>query len=78
LQLHRLSPEIEKQFEGSASFEIHASDEDVGRYLDNHMSQLPSFILRNVDLQAEIKKEIIKTVDGMDESSHTVLVYQAS
>jgi len=44
---------------------IHASVEDVKRYLDGHMSRLPSFVSRNPDLQEELKAEIIKAVDGM-------------
>lgn len=58
-------PEIEKEFEGSMSLEIRARDEDVGRYLNEHMSHLPSFVLRNADLQKEVKVQIIKAVDGM-------------
>lgn len=61
----RFIPEIMREFEGCVSLEIHASDEDVRRYLDGHMSQLPSFVLRSLDLQEEIKTAIIKTVDGM-------------
>jgi Cdc6-like AAA superfamily ATPase len=61
----RFIPEIEKEFKGSMSLEIHASDEDVQRYLDGHMSQLPSFVSRSSDLKEEIKSEIIKAVDGM-------------
>ncbi len=61
----RFIPEIVKNFEGSISLEIRASDEDVRRYLEGHMSRLPSFVLRGLDLQEEIKTEIIKAVDGM-------------
>jgi hypothetical protein len=51
--------------EKCASLEIHASDEDVRRYLDGQMTRLPSFVLRNADLQEEIKTEIVKAVQGM-------------
>ncbi|KAF2175872.1 hypothetical protein K469DRAFT_763229 [Zopfia rhizophila CBS 207.26] len=61
----RFIPEIIQKFDGSPSLEIRASDEDLRRYLEGHMSQLPSFVSRNVDLQGEIKTEIIKAVDGM-------------
>ncbi len=57
--------DIEKEFKGCLSHEILASDEDVGRYLDSHMSQLPMVILRRLELQEEIKTEIIKAVEGM-------------
>jgi len=61
----RFIPEIEKQFQGCLYLEICASDEDVQKYLDGHMSQLPSFVIRSPDLQEEIKTEIMKAVDGM-------------
>jgi Cdc6-like AAA superfamily ATPase len=58
-------PEIENKFEGSIAVEIRADNEDVQRYLDGNMAQLPGFVLRNEALQAEIKSEIAKTVCGM-------------
>lgn len=57
--------DIMKEFEGCVSIEIWASNEDVRRYLDAHMSQLPSFVVRSHDLQEEIKDEIINVIDGM-------------
>lgn len=57
--------DIEKQFKGYLSCEILASDEDVRRYLDGHMSQLPTFILSRPKLQEEIKTEIVRAVEGM-------------
>jgi hypothetical protein len=61
----RFIPEIEKEFEGCVTLEIRASDEDVRRYIDGHMSLLPSFVFRNPDLQDEVRTEIVKSVDGM-------------
>jgi hypothetical protein len=62
----RFIPEIANEFAGKcATLEIHASDEDVRRYLDGQMTRLPSFVLRNADLQEEIKTEIVKAVQGM-------------
>jgi hypothetical protein len=53
-------------FEGKcASLEIRASDDDVRRYLDEHMARLPSFALRRVELREDIKSEIVKNVKGM-------------
>ena len=57
--------DIEKQFKGCLLREILASDEDVQRYLDDHMSQLPTFILSKPELQEEIKIEIVGAVEGM-------------
>jgi hypothetical protein len=45
--------------------DIRASDNDVRRYLEGHISQLPSFVLRSPDLQEKIKTKIIEAVDGM-------------
>ncbi|KAF4337456.1 ankyrin repeat [Fusarium beomiforme] len=61
----RLIPEIREEFDGSPSLEIHARDEDVERWVDGHMWQLPSFVTCYPDLQQEIKTEIVKSVDGM-------------
>jgi Cdc6-like AAA superfamily ATPase len=62
----RFIPEILSEFKGkSIKLEIRASNGDVERYLDGHMSMLPSCVLRNPGLQGKIKTEIIKAVDGM-------------
>jgi hypothetical protein len=68
----RFIPEIMREFEGSVSLEIRATNEDVQRYLDGHMSQLPSFVLRSPELQGEIKTEIEKAVDGMSVLSYAI------
>ncbi len=56
---------IEKEFKGDTVLEIRASEEDVRTYLDGHMFRLPGFVVRSVELQQEIKTDIIKAVDGM-------------
>jgi hypothetical protein len=58
-------PDIEREFKGCLSREILASDEDIRRYLDSHMSQLPSFVLSRPKLQKEINTEIVRAVEGM-------------
>ena len=58
-------PDITGRFQGSMSLEIRASEHDVRRYLDSQISNLPSFVKRNPDLQEEVKAEITKAVDGM-------------
>lgn len=68
----RFIPEIIKNFEGCVSLEILASDKDVHRYVDGHTLQLPSVVLRNPDLQEEIKTEITKAVKGMYVVSHVI------
>lgn len=54
--------EIKKKFEGSLSLEICARDEDIGKYLDGHMSQLPILDERNKDLSEEVKAKIKKQI----------------
>ena len=62
----RFIPEILKEFEGrSIWLEIRARNEDVARYLDGHISRLPSCVSRSYGLQQRIKTEVIKAVDGM-------------
>ena len=61
----RFIPEITEMFKGSTSLEIRASEEDVRRYLEGHMSKLPTFVRNSSDLQEEVKAGIVKAVDGM-------------
>lgn len=58
-------PDIEQEFKKWPSREILASDEDVGKYLESHMSELPSCVSSRPDLQEEIKAEITSAVEGM-------------
>jgi Cdc6-like AAA superfamily ATPase len=61
----RFDTEITNQFEESMSLEIRATPEDVRRYLDGRMLELPDFVRRNPKLQEELKTTIIQQVDGM-------------
>jgi hypothetical protein len=61
----RFIPEITEKFEGSMSLEIRASEQDIRRYMDGHMSHLPSFVGRSLDLQEEVKTNIAQSVKGM-------------
>lgn len=74
----RFIPEIRKEFEGCLSLEIRANDEDVRKYLDGHMLQLPSFVLANLDLQKEIKTAIAQAVDGMYVFPYGIIENQVS
>jgi hypothetical protein len=74
----RFIPDVMEEFKGSPSLEIRANDEDVQRYLDGHMLQLPSFVLRSPDLREEIKTEIVKAVDGMYMPSYAIMADQFS
>ncbi|KAH8592112.1 hypothetical protein B0O99DRAFT_717254 [Bisporella sp. PMI_857] len=65
----RFIPEIMKEFEGSLSLEIRASDRDVLEYVNGRMQLLlRSRISKYPDLQDTIRKEILKSVDGMYDS----------
>ena len=58
-------PNIEKEFVGNSTLEIRASEEDVRRYLDDHLVGFPRFVDENSELREEIKTAIIKAVNGM-------------
>jgi hypothetical protein len=70
----RFIPHIVKEFQGAPSLEIRASDGDVKRYLDGQSSRLPSFVRRNLDMQEQIKAEIVKAVEGMYALSHLAML----
>lgn len=64
----RFIPEITDYFTGrtgSLSLEIWADEDDVRKYLEGHMTQLPSFVTRNTDLQMQIVNEIAQSIEGM-------------
>jgi hypothetical protein len=69
-------PKITKKFERNILLKIRASKEDVRKYLDNHILRLPLFVSRSLDLQKEIKTEIIKIVNSKYASSHTIIIDQ--
>ncbi|KAH7000109.1 hypothetical protein EDB80DRAFT_686728 [Ilyonectria destructans] len=61
----RFIPDILARFKSSPSLEIRASKEDVQKYLENNMNELPAFVETNSKLQEEIKSSISEAVDGM-------------
>jgi hypothetical protein len=58
-------PDVEDEFKGCLVREILASDEDVYRYLNRHISRLPKFILSLPELQKEIRTEITRAIEGI-------------
>ena len=58
-------PEIKAQFVGCTALEIRASKEDVRRYLENCMRELPRCVVQHADLQSKITTQILALVDGM-------------
>lgn len=69
----RFIPDITERFERDTWLEIRASKEDIQRYLEGHIDELPRFVRRDLDLQQEISSEIVKAVDGMNVASYPVL-----
>lgn len=61
----RFIPEITETLANFVSLEIRASEHDVGKYLDGHMSHLPRFVQQSEELRNEIKTKIVKAIDGM-------------
>jgi hypothetical protein len=61
----RFTFEVTQKFKGCLSREILASNEDVRRYLDCHMSPRRAFLRKNSELQDEIKTKIVKATKGM-------------
>ncbi|EXJ56758.1 hypothetical protein A1O7_07102 [Cladophialophora yegresii CBS 114405] len=56
---------ISKRFEGCLLKEICPSHEDIFTFLDRRMTQLPDFVIGDMDLQNEIKTEIASAIEGM-------------
>ncbi|KAI3573063.1 hypothetical protein IWW34DRAFT_888169 [Fusarium oxysporum f. sp. albedinis] len=63
----RSIPEIVDCFKNSLSreIEIRANPNDVARYLESHIGQLPSCVQQSRQLQKEIATGILEAVDGM-------------
>ena len=58
-------PEIRSHFVGISALEIRASEEDVRRYLENRIPELPLCVIRDVGLQSKITTQVLEVVDGM-------------
>jgi hypothetical protein len=61
----RFIPNITELFKDSISLEIRATEDDVRRYLHNHMLRLPAFVRRSAKLQEEVTSGIVHSVQGM-------------
>lgn len=63
----RIIPDIQKEFvnKNCILLEIRASEGDMRRYLNGHMSQLPRCVSKDLTLQEQIITEIINAADGM-------------
>ena len=61
----RIIPDITERFERDVRLEIRANRQDVQRYVEGHIHELPRFVRRDPDLQQEISSEIVKAIDGI-------------
>ncbi|KFA80630.1 hypothetical protein S40288_07540 [Stachybotrys chartarum IBT 40288] len=61
----RLIPEIADKINHSIKLEIRASEDDVKRYLQAHLPNLPKFVARKPELQQEIVSNISRAINGM-------------
>lgn len=61
----RVIPEITSEFNSAVWLEIRAIDDDVRRYIKGNIEQLPNFVSRSPQLQAEIEDKIAQSVQGM-------------
>ncbi len=61
----RVMSEITEKFKQSPSLDILADEQDLRSYVDGRISDLPSFVQRKLDLQEEVKMEIVRAVDGV-------------
>ncbi|KAF5264449.1 hypothetical protein FOXYS1_4771 [Fusarium oxysporum] len=67
LATSRAIPEIvgDRELEGSKILEIHARDADVREYLNHNMPRFKKFVLRDWQLQEDIRRAILKSIGGM-------------
>ncbi|KAF2801528.1 ankyrin [Mytilinidion resinicola] len=61
----RNEPEITELLKRSPSLEIRADEQDLRRYVESRISDLPAFVRRDSDLQKEVKTEVVKAVTGV-------------
>ena len=63
----RFSPDVTTKFKNAISIEIRATVDDVGRYIESRLSELPAlkYATDSLQLQREIVTRILKAVDGM-------------
>jgi hypothetical protein len=57
--------DIKNAFQGCISLDIVASQEDIEKYFDGHMSKLPKFVHDDADLKERIKTSVTDVAQGM-------------
>lgn len=61
----RYIPRVVYYVQSDMTLEVRASDEDVRRYVDGRMNELPKFISKRPKLQQSVKDAVASAVDGM-------------
>lgn len=61
----RSIPEITQKFQSNPMLEVHASEEDVRRFVVGQISRLPNRIQRDDELKQVIQNKIVKAAEGM-------------
>ncbi|KAL9082847.1 MAG: hypothetical protein Q9159_006137 [Coniocarpon cinnabarinum] len=61
----RFLPAVEQFFQSDSRLEVRASEQDIRRYIAGQISQLPSRIRSDEEIQKDLQDKIIKAADGM-------------
>ncbi|KAI0859030.1 hypothetical protein F4860DRAFT_280944 [Xylaria cubensis] len=61
----RFISDVTDQFKGAISMEIRATKDDISKYLQGHLPELPKFVTNHSSLQDEITTSITEAADGM-------------
>ncbi|KAI1330273.1 ankyrin repeat protein [Xylariaceae sp. FL0255] len=61
----RFIPDVTERFAEATIIEIRATESDIRRYLEGHISELPRLVATQPDLQDEIMTSITMAVEGM-------------
>ena len=61
----RYSPFLASEFHQPLCVDVQASPDDIRRYVDGHIADLPSCVRKNLELQETIAAAITKTAEGM-------------
>ena len=67
----RFIPDITEKFERDVRLEIRANKQDVQKYVEGHINELPRFVRRDQDLQQEISSKIVNAIDGIYVASYS-------
>ena len=65
-------PLVTEKVQRCVRLEVRASDEDVRKYLEGRMDELPKIVSRSPNIQQSIKDAIVSAVDGMYVSSSSM------